>query len=182
MKRILLFIICFGLFSTMLFSQQIRSNSGEATFLSEAPLETIEASSSQLKGIHDLANNKFAYSIPIQSFDGFNSALQKEHFNTRYLHSDKHPNGSFVGKIVEKIDWSAPGKYQARAKGLFKVNGVEHSRVIVIQIDVKNDVIEVSSDFEVFLENHNISIPILVESNISERIEVTMKASFLKPE
>ncbi len=53
---------------------------GKISFKSEAPLELIQAVSNDLAGAINPANHTFAFTIPMNTFDGFNSALQKEHF------------------------------------------------------------------------------------------------------
>ena len=92
---------------------------GHVSFTSEAPLEVIKANSKQLRGAMNLDENTFAFVVSTRSFEGFNSPLQKEHFNEKYLESDLYPNTTFTGKIIEKIDFSTPGEYKLRAKGTF---------------------------------------------------------------
>ncbi len=43
--------------------------------------------------------------LKVNSFKGFNSALQKEHFNENYMESENFPYASFEGKIIEDIDY-----------------------------------------------------------------------------
>ena len=52
----------------------------------------------------------------MRSFQGFNSPLQKEHFNENYVESDKFPDASFKGKVIEDVDLSKDGTYEVRAK------------------------------------------------------------------
>jgi hypothetical protein len=78
--------------------------SGTINFVSNAELELIKASSDNLQGLIDPGTNQFAFSIVVKSFEGFNSELQREHFNEKYLESDKYPRITFSGKINEQID------------------------------------------------------------------------------
>ncbi len=55
----------------------------------------------------------------MESFQGFNSTLQREHFNENYIESDKYPEARFSGKVIEDIDFSKDGTYIIRAKGNF---------------------------------------------------------------
>jgi hypothetical protein len=57
-----------------------KTHTGVIQFISNAPLERIEAKSVALRGALDIANRHFAFSVPIASFKGFNSALQRVHF------------------------------------------------------------------------------------------------------
>jgi hypothetical protein len=45
----------------------------------------------------------------MQTFEGFNSALQREHFNENYIESNRFPDASFNGKIIEDIDFAKDG-------------------------------------------------------------------------
>ena len=61
-------------------SELLICREGYVHFKSDAPLELIQASSRELAGVINCENLTFAYTIPINSFEGFNSPLQKEHF------------------------------------------------------------------------------------------------------
>lgn len=81
------------------------------------PLELIEARSIELKGLIDPAKQTFAFSVSTNSFEGFNSKLQREHFNENYLESAKYPKSTFTGKIIEKVDFTTNGEHIICAKG-----------------------------------------------------------------
>ena len=49
---------------------------------------------------------QFAFSVKVKSFKGFNSGFQKEHFNENYLESEKFPDATFTGKIIEDVDFT----------------------------------------------------------------------------
>lgn len=159
-------------------AQTFITPSGQISFTSDAPLEVIEAASKKVKGAIDASKNTFAFSMPIVSFEGFNSALQREHFNENYLESAKYPDASFSGKIIEQVNFATPGKYSIRAKGILKIHGVEQERIIKAEVTVKPDKsIEVSSNFTVPLSDHKITIPKIVNQKIATEIRVSMKAS-----
>ncbi|MEM7657536.1 MAG: YceI family protein, partial [Bacteroidota bacterium] len=143
------------------------SESGRATFVSEAPLEIIEARSSDLKGLLDLRDGAFAFTIDLLSFDGFNSPLQREHFNENYLESTKFPKATFSGRIIEQIDLSQPGSYDIRAKGILDIHGVEQERIIRVNILSDPQEMKVNANFFVLLEDHNIRIPKVVYQKIA---------------
>jgi hypothetical protein len=151
---------------------------GQANFSSDAPLELIKASSNALRGVIDPEQRTFAFSIPINSFQGFNSPLQREHFNENYLESDKYSAATFLGKIIEKTDLLADGDFVIRAKGKLNVHGVERERIIKSTVSVKNGVLDISSSFSVLLREHDIAIPQIVYQKIAEEIEVDISGTF----
>lgn len=152
------------------------TRNGSVSFVSNAPLEIIKASSSSLGGAINLADNKFAFLIPNQSLKGFNSELQQEHFYENYMEVEKYSNSTFEGKIIEKIDSNSTEAQQVRAKGKLNIHGVEQERIIAATIQFKGEKIIVLSDFTVELEDHNIHIPKIVNQKIAETIEVKIKA------
>jgi len=150
------------------------TDSGHIEFTSYAPLEYIQASSDELAGLLNINDLSFSFTIPMVSFQGFNSALQRTHFNENYIESEKFPNSTFKGKVIEEIDFTTPGTYQIRAKGLLNVHGVDHDRIIRCVIQVETGKISVESNFTVPLEEHKIKIPSIVQQKIAEVIDVSI--------
>lgn len=151
-----------------------------AYFKSDAPLEIIEAKSSRLKGVINAENQTFAFSISIQSFQGFNSPLQQEHFNENYLESLQYQNATFTGKIIEKIDFLKDGKYTIRAKGKLTIHGVTQERIIKSILEIKKGKLYAKSNFTVLLDEHKIRVPKIVHQKIAKEIMVSIDAVFKK--
>lgn len=146
--------------------------SGTVNFTSDAPLELIKAESSEISGLLNIKDGSFAFRSSMNSFEGFNSSLQRTHFNSTYLKTNEFPHTIFDGKIIEEIDFSVPGKYTVRGKGRFTCHGVEQERIIKCLINVTQSNIEVTAQFTVFLDDHNITIPSVVNQKIAEEILV----------
>jgi hypothetical protein len=157
-----------------------KTSDGYVRFMSDAPLESIEAYSKELKGVIDTASGTFAFSIGINSFLGFNSPLQREHFNENYLESDRYRNATFTGKIIETINYRKPGKYEVRAKGVLNIHGIKQERIIKSVIEVKKEgTLNVTSQFSVSINDHGIKIPRIVYQKISPEIMVYIDAVFV---
>jgi polyisoprenoid-binding protein YceI len=154
------------------------ANEGKVNFISNAPLEVIKASSEKLQGAIDAEKRTFLFKIPIKSFKGFNSALQRTHFNENYMESDKYPEATFKGKIIENIDLQEAGTHEVRAKGKLFIHGVEQDRIIKATLVSEKNKVKVISEFNVPLSDHNITIPKLVYQKIATEIEVRMEAEF----
>lgn len=173
-----LFLIFLTLLSQSLLAQKkFAIDKGEINFVSNAELEVIKASSKKIKGILDVSTYQFAFSVPIKTFDGFNSDLQKVHFNENYMESHKFPMATFSGKIIEQIDFTVDGSYDVRAKGDLNVHGQKMTRIIKVKLTVKNGVLGISSQFKVPLDDHNITIPKIVNQKIATEIDVTFKGN-----
>jgi hypothetical protein len=152
---------------------------GSIHFHSDAPQELIRATSKNLIGVVDISKRTFLFKINVASFVGFNSPLQKEHFNENYMESDVYPFASYSGKIIEEIDLTKDGDFYIRAKGKLTIHGVDHQRIIKCHIICKGGVIQVQSDFTVLLADHNIKIPRIVSDKLSPEINVTINASLI---
>lgn len=159
------------LFSINSFAQDLYIvNGGSVGFTSDAPLELIEASSDKLNGLLKTTDRSFAFRVEMRSFEGFNSSLQKTHFNENYMESSKYPYTIFEGKIIEDIDFTKPGTYNVRGKGSFTIHGVKQERIIKCKLTVSSSEIKVKSEFTVLLDDHNIKIPSVVSQKIAEEI------------
>jgi hypothetical protein len=152
---------------------------GQASFLSDAPLELIKASTKSLSGVINLSDRSFSFLIPTKTFEGFNSGLQRTHFNEDYMESDMYPNSTFKGKIIEEVELTKPGTYQIRAKGKMNIHGVENDRIVKCDLVVGENKIDVKANFTVFLDDHNITIPSIVNQKIAEEIKLEVTLTLL---
>ncbi len=157
------------------------TENGQIIFRSDAPLELITASSKKLRGKFDVDKKIFAFSVAISSFDGFNNALQKEHFNENYLESDQFPQASFSGKIIEDLDYTVDGNYTVRAKGNLTIHGVVQERIIKTNLQIKQGTIALESKFTVLLAEHNIPIPKVIHEKLASEIKVEVNADLTAP-
>ncbi len=175
-------LVLFTLFSAINSEAQTRyiTDEGSIAFKSDAPLELIQAASKDMKGIIDIDRNVFAFSVYMSSFQGFNSPLQREHFNENYLETVKFPKASFSGKIIETVDWTQDGTYEVRTKGKLHIHGLDQERIIKGTVVIADGKIKLEAYFTVLLEEHQISIPKIMFQKIAEEIQVTIGAHLEK--
>ncbi len=179
MKKSLILLILILLASGYGFSQDIfLAKNGHVTFISDAPLEVIKASSENLEGAIKLSDRSFAFTIDNNTFKGFNSALQQEHFYENYMQVKKYPKSTFTGKIIEEIDLNKTEEQTVRAKGTLYIHGVEQERIIKGTLKVEGDKLLLQADFTVPLEDHDMKIPRIVYQKIAEIIKVSVSAEF----
>jgi polyisoprenoid-binding protein YceI len=153
---------------------------GQVIFESDAPLELIKAHSDEVRGIIDLTDNNFAFTIPISSFHGFNSALQEEHFNENYLESDRFPRATFTGKVIENLNHLSDHPMKVRAKGTMTIHGIQRERIISSEISMQGDKLILDTSFLVELNDHDIKIPRVVNQKIAEHIQVHLHAVLIR--
>ncbi len=69
--------------------------------------------------IENLNTEKQSYGVQVSviSFQGFNSELQREHFNENYMESTKFPKIKFIGKIQDQIGFKGSFEKEVTLKG-----------------------------------------------------------------
>jgi len=149
-------------------------------FVSKAPLERIEAINRSLRGVLQPSTRSFAFTLPVNSFEGFNSDIQRTHFLENYMEQKKYPNATFSGKIIEEVPFDTPGTYSVRAKGNLVIHGVTRERIIRGTLTVTEKETVVTAEFPVPLSDHGITIPKIVSQKISEDVAVTVQVRFPK--
>ena len=158
-----------------------RVDRSSVRFISEAPLERITASTDKTTGVLDLDQRTFAVQVPLRSLEGFNSPLQREHFNENYVRSQQYPNSVFSGRIIEHVDLRTPGEHRVRAKGMFELHGVERERILDCRLVVTSTDVRVMADFGVLLQDHDIRVPRVVQQKIASEVQVEVDLRFAMP-
>jgi len=174
MKRFLILLLILLVFNPLMAQKYITENS-KITFFSEAPVEDIDAINTNSTSIFDSDNGEIVFSVPIKEFQ-FKRSLMQEHFNEKYLESDKFPKSTFQGKIegYEKKN----GKQNATATGELTIHGVTKKVNISGEMEFKGGKIYMTTSFIVKLVDYDIKIPSLLFQNIAEEIEVKAELNY----
>jgi hypothetical protein len=154
------------------------TSNGKVRFFSKAPLEDISAQNNSAVSFINILTRQVVVKITIDKFD-FPNKLMQEHFNENYLESDKYPTATFQGKINEEVSWDKFGTYEVSATGVLNIHGKSVPKTIKGKLQVGENNLRLDSRFLVPLAEHNIKIPKLLFSNISEKIEVTCQFNYV---
>ena len=152
-------------------------SNGKVSFFSKAPIENIEAHSGSLQSALNIMTNEIVFAVPMNSFQ-FKKALMQEHFNEKYMESDKYPQAVYKGKINEKINWTKDGTYKITQKGTLNVHGVSKERTDTALLIISQGTITIDGEFWVRLVDHNIAVPKLLFNNIAELINVKFNGEY----
>jgi hypothetical protein len=151
------------------------ANDGTVDFRSEAPLELIEARSSDLRGVLG-TDGRFAFALAMNSFEGFNSGLQKEHFRENYLETERFPRATFEGRLIDPPAWPLEAPEDVRVRGELTVHGVSRERILPVRLEPDGEGgIAARSTFLIRLDDHDIGIPRIMHQKIAETIEVDVR-------
>ncbi|MFB6455501.1 YceI family protein [Chitinophaga sp. Hz27] len=178
MKRFLMLALCMAI-SIIGYSQDIVTAKGATiSFYSSAPLEDIEAKSTQAVSAINLKTKAINFKVPITSFE-FEESLMQEHFNSDYLESKKYPYSEFNGKIVDNVDLTKDGTYNVTVTGSLNLHGVNKDYSVKATITVQGGALKGNAKFNVRLADHNIKIPTIIVKNIAEVVAVTVSGNYI---
>ncbi len=173
------YLVFFSLLITEAIGQKYTVEKGSASFFSHASIEDIAAKNEKVAGIFNAATGDVAFSIPIKEFV-FAKSLMQEHFNEKYMESDKYPKSTFQGTVTG-FDSNVNQLQQAIAKGKLTIHGQTKDVEVPGTIEKQGDRLLFKAKFIAKLEDYKIAIPQLMWQNIAEQVEVTVDFVF-KPQ
>jgi hypothetical protein len=167
-----------GLTTPTLYAQDniLKDENVHASFFSETPVENIKANNYGGQGVLNAESGEILFVITIEDFE-FKKSLMQKHFNKQYLESDKYPESTFEGKI---IDWDGipSSKTIYNVAGTLSIHGVSRKVSEKASLEPAADGLKGESTFNVLLEDYDIKVPKLVVKKIAQEIEVKIKANF----
>lgn len=176
MKKSILFLVAAVALAFNVGAQVYSTANGKISFFSKTPVEDIEAHSNTAVVLLNTANGDVVFKVQNTSFN-FPNKLMQEHFNEKYMESEKYPSSLFKGKINEKLDYTKDGSYDVTVTGTLNIHGVDQQRTIKGKIIVKAGTVQLLSDFTVKNVDHKIQIPELVMAKIAEELSVHVDAT-----
>ena len=118
-----LFFVVFSLLSQNTIAQKFISRNVEVQFISETPIENIQALNKQVSALFDSSTGEIVFQVPIRGFH-FDKALMEEHFNENYMETEEFPKATLQGKVES---WPNVTE-DVEDKGVIMIHGVEKSR------------------------------------------------------
>lgn len=162
--------LCFGFTAR---SQKYTLEKSTVGFFSDAAIEDIKAENVKASSLWNASTGEVVFSVPIKDFE-FEKSLMKEHFNEKYLESDKYPKATFQGKFLN-VKIGNEGEQEVSVSGKLTIHGVTKEINTTGSVEFKPTQIIARSKFIVRLEDYKIKIPQLVWQNIAEEVEVTVE-------
>lgn len=176
MKRLMWLLIL--AFPGSVGAQKYISETSAVTFFSKATIEDIAARNEKAMAMLDAGTGDVACSIPVKDFV-FEKSLMQEHFNEKYMETEKYPKASFQGKVKGFV-LSSAGPQSVTAVGKLTVHGVTRDVEVPGTLEVKGDRIVLQAKFMITLEDYNVKRPQVLWKNIAEAVEVMLDFT-LKP-
>ena len=175
MKKSIILFSLIALTCVSLQAQKFLTRNGTLTFFSETPAENIEATNNQATSLMDAANGDIVFSALMKGFQ-FEKALMQEHFNEKYVESDKFPKAVFKGKItnIDEINFEKDGEYPATVSGEMTIHGTKQEVTTEGTITIKDGKVHANAEFMIVIADYGIKIPKLVQDNIAKAVKVTV--------
>lgn len=166
--------------ASSLAAQSSLSRSGTISFFSDAPLEKIEARNSQVIAKIDTRKGTLEFALLIKAFQ-FEKALMKKQFNEDYLHSDRFPEATFSGQILNltAINFNKDGTYPVTVNGVLFLHGVKQRITEKGTLEVKDGKVKkLRSSFSVALKEYEIKTPLILKDKIAQNIQIEVDVNF----
>lgn len=177
--KYLAFILLLIFLPLWLHAQSFKTDKLSVHFYAAAPVADIDALTNSANAVLDIKRKEIKVSIPISAFS-FKKALMQQHFNEKYIESNKYPFASFKGHFKDDLSNKPDGNYLIYVEGKFNLHGVDVHQIIPCQISIQKNVLSVNSSFVLNTKDFKIEPPKILTKPIGEKIEVTVNGSLLK--
>jgi hypothetical protein len=179
MKTLYLILVTSLFLSSTAAAQNYITKNGKISFFSKTDIEDISAVNNQAVSVLTPKTASIAFSVLINGFL-FKKALMQEHFNENYMESAKYPKATFKGTItdISKVNFSKDGTYNVTVTGDLNMHNVTNKVTVPAVIQVKAGKISANTLFKVKLDDYKITVPKIVEGNISKTIEIKVDCNY----
>lgn len=174
------YLIILLLFTNVMHAQKYMTQNGVISFFSSTPVEDIEAINNQVSAVVNAKNGEIAAVLLLKAFN-FEKALMQEHFNEKYVESDKFPKSIFKGKINDFASLKLKDEpVTLKISGELTIHGVTKPIEVEGKLSKNASVLILSTKFNVMVEDFDIKIPGPVMENIAKSIDVNVKLELNK--
>lgn len=171
-----LIVILLTVFAASSFGQKFTSEKSQVSFFSDAAIEDISAQNSKASSIFNAATSEIVFSIPVKDFQ-FEKKLMQEHFNEKYLETEKYPKATFQGKFID-FNSQPEGTQQVKVQGKLTIHGVTKEVEIPGTIEFNAKKVIMKSKFFVVLEDYKVMRPEMLWQKIAEQVEVSVEFTY----
>lgn len=169
-------VLAFLFFSFAVYSQKYVAEKGELSFLSDGVIEDIEAKNSMAGSLFNSSTGELVYIVKIKDFI-FPKSLMREHFNEKYMETERFPKATFTGKLVGARP-GVSGEQKVSAAGKINIHGITKDIEVPGTLEFKDGKAVMKARFKIKLSDYNIKIPSLVWENIAGIVEVRVEFTY----
>ena len=154
--RILFLVFCSVILLTNAYTQKtFKAENGKISFISSRNSD-VSAVNDKVTVTLNLSGN-INFNLLIRDFK-FEMVEMEDHFNDKYMETDKYPTASFKGRImdVKRINFTRPGSYKVRVQGDLTIHNVTKKVIVAGTLKVDKNIIGLQSKFSINIEDYKI--------------------------
>jgi polyisoprenoid-binding protein YceI len=151
-------------------AQVLSFDHGKVEFYTKTVLSDIDAITEKAVVKLDTKTGSIEVSIEINSFE-FEYEMMQEHFNEEYLESDKFPQATFKGKILQDVS-SFEEEIDIDASGELTIHGITKEIRIKANISKAKDFTLVKFKIPVTFKDFNVEEPSILSKSVAKDVEV----------
>lgn len=151
-------------------AQVLTFDHGKVEFYTATAITDIEAITEKADVKLDIATGNVEVKINIKSFE-FEYDLMQEHFNEKYMESDKFPQAAFKGKILQDISELGDDR-EVDVSGELTIHGITKDITLKAKLSKQGDFILVKSKIPVVFKDYNVDDPSILTKSVAKDVEI----------
>ncbi|HYQ59043.1 MAG TPA: YceI family protein [Draconibacterium sp.] len=161
-----LFVLSFS----SLQAQVLTFDHGEMEFYTNTVLSDIEAVTEEVEVKLDVQTGTIEIAVNINSFE-FEYETMKEHFNDKYMESDKFPQATFKGKITQDIS-TINEELEVDGSGDLTIHGVSRKIEVKATLSKNDGLTVIKTKFPVVFKDYGVDDPSILTKPVAKNVEV----------
>ena len=161
----------FFFFINNLNGQILSFDHGKIEFYTATAVSGIEAVADKAEVKLNLETREVVVSVNIQSFE-FEYDLMQEHFNEKYMESDKFPMATFRGKILQNISPGVNNEMDVDVSGNLTIHGITKEIKFKVNLSKQGDFTVVKSRIPVVFKDYSIDDPSILTKSVASDVEI----------
>ena len=152
-------------------AQILTFDHGEIEFYTSTVVSDIEAVSEKADVSLNMGTGDVSVTIEIKSFE-FEYDLMQEHFNEKYIESDKFPKATFKGKILQDISGGIENETEVDVSGNLTIHGITNEIKFKANLSNQGDFTVVKSKIPVVFKDYGVDDPSILTKSVAQDVEI----------
>ena len=157
--------------SSFLQAQVLKFDHGTIEFYTGTVVSDIEAISKKADVSLNLNTSEVSVVIDIETFD-FEYDLMQEHFNEKYMESEKFPQSKFTGKILQDISNGIENDQEVDVSGKLTIHGVTNNIKFKANLSKQDVFTVVKVKIPVVFKDYGIDDPSILTKSVAKDVEI----------
>ncbi|MBN2636944.1 MAG: YceI family protein [Prolixibacteraceae bacterium] len=152
-------------------AQELIFDHGTIEFYTSTVVSDIEAVSEKAEVKLNLATGEVTVTIDIESFE-FEYELMREHFNEKYMETQKFPKSIFKGKIAQNISDGIENEMEVDVSGKLTIHGVTNEIKFLAKLSKQAEFTVVKAKIPVVFNDYGIEDPSILTKPVAKEVEI----------